>query len=569
MNLKNKVIFLLIGLGTLFILIAAGLQYNRLTKEVETSSRERAMEHIERSVEMFMVSTRRFHDAFQKAEQDEEERNEVLRDWNQTIFAVDLAVIADHGPEKPRVRLIGDEKIFGFAPLGMQENTGIESAFEREAAKRLAGGEAVVEAIEGDTFRIAVPLPSHAHAGCAGCHYSVSADGNGSVEIRDTPIDLEEKRVLGTLNAYIPMQQARAEAMSSIIRSSLTTALLVGLLVVGIMIVLIRILNTLGDEPDKLAAIAKSISGGDLRANLDESNERRGIFAAMMVMAIRLREVVSEVRQGSTSIENGTRELSSAAQMIAQRAARQASAVNEVSASVTEITNSIDRNAEHSKTTGEIARRASQAAADGGSAVQKTVDAMANITSQISVVEEIARQTNLLALNAAIEAARAGEHGRGFAVVASEVRGLAERSGRAAAEISAMSTESVSVAKNAAQLLEQIIPDIQKTAELVQEIAVSSSEQRMQATQIAHSVVELDSSGQANASASEELASTAASLLSHSQALNRVMSFFQLSAAQPSLHRLPRDVAPRTLQSPERSQTQLKTQNQSYWSNAS
>jgi methyl-accepting chemotaxis protein len=164
----------------------------------------------------------------------------------------------------------------------------------------------------------------------------------------------------------------------------------------------------------------------------------------------------------------------------------------------------------------------------GGDAVNQTVSAMKEIADKIMIIEEIARQTNLLALNAAIEAARAGEHGKGFAVVAAEVRKLAERSQIAAGEINELSTNSVDVAEKAGNTLNALVPDIRKTAELVQEISAASREQDAGAGQIAKSIQQLDSVIQQNASTSEEMASTSEELSGQSEQLAEIVSFFKV-----------------------------------------
>jgi methyl-accepting chemotaxis protein len=188
----------------------------------------------------------------------------------------------------------------------------------------------------------------------------------------------------------------------------------------------------------------------------------------------------------------------------------------------------IRQNADNAQQTEKIAVKAAQDAQGGGEAVAKTVTAMKEIAGKISIIEEIARQTNLLALNAAIEAARAGEHGKGFAVVASEVRKLAERSQEAAGEIGKLSSSSVEVAEGAGKMLEQIIPDIRRTAELVQEISAASSEQNAGADQINRAIQQLDQVIQQNASAAEEMSSTAEELSSQAQALLDNVQFFKV-----------------------------------------
>jgi methyl-accepting chemotaxis protein len=193
-----------------------------------------------------------------------------------------------------------------------------------------------------------------------------------------------------------------------------------------------------------------------------------------------------------------------------------------------EMTSNIRQNADNAQQTQQIAIKAATDAEEGGAAVLQAVTAMKNIAEKISIIEEIARQTNLLALNAAIEAARAGEHGKGFAVVAAEVRKLAERSGAAAAEISELSSSSVRVAEQAGEMLSKMVPDIKRTADLVQEIAAASEEQNSGAEQINKAIQQLDQVVQQNASASEEMASTSEELSSQAEQLQATIAFFRV-----------------------------------------
>ncbi|RAX40481.1 methyl-accepting chemotaxis protein, partial [Rhizobium tropici] len=166
-----------------------------------------------------------------------------------------------------------------------------------------------------------------------------------------------------------------------------------------------------------------------------------------------------------------------------------------------------------------------------GQAVDRAVNAMRTIAEKISIVQEIARQTDLLALNAAVEAARAGEHGRGFAVVASEVRKLAERSQAAAAEISSLSGETVTVATEAGEMLSRLVPDIRKTAELVAEISAACREQDIGASQINEAIQQLDKVTQQNAGASEEMSATSEELAAQAEELQASIAFFKVDQA--------------------------------------
>jgi len=193
----------------------------------------------------------------------------------------------------------------------------------------------------------------------------------------------------------------------------------------------------------------------------------------------------------------------------------------------------IKQTADNAGQTEKIARQSAKDAQMSGEAVVKTVKAMQTIAGKITIIQEIARQTDLLALNAAVEAARAGEHGKGFAVVASEVRKLAERSQRAATEISALSGETVGVAVQAGEMLNRLVPDIRKTADLVEEISTACREQDVGADQINVAIQQLDKVIQQNAAASEQMSATSAELSAQAEQLQQMIGFFQLERTAP------------------------------------
>jgi methyl-accepting chemotaxis protein len=286
-------------------------------------------------------------------------------------------------------------------------------------------------------------------------------------------------------------------------------------------------------------SVADRMSQGDLTMRVESqgSDETGQLLTAMGAMVAKLREIVAEVSSAADNVAGGSTELSASAESMSQGATEQAAAAEEASSSMEEMTANIKQNADNAIQTEKIAVKSSTDAREGGMAVAQTVAAMKDIAVKINIIEEIARQTNLLALNAAIEAARAGEHGKGFAVVASEVRKLAERSQQAAAGISELSSSSVQIAEKAGAMLNTMVPDIQRTAELVQEISASSREQDTGADQINKAMQQLDQVIQQNASAAEQMASTSEELSSQAEQLQSSIAFFNVGGSGNGVRR--------------------------------
>jgi methyl-accepting chemotaxis protein len=239
----------------------------------------------------------------------------------------------------------------------------------------------------------------------------------------------------------------------------------------------------------------------------------------------KLKELISFVQVASDNISAASTQMNSSSQQMSEGATEQAASAEEVSSSMEEIASSIQQNTDNALQTKKIAVKVAEDIIEGNKAVNHTVQSMKEIAERISVIGDIARQTNLLALNAAVEAARAGDYGRGFAVVASEVRKLAERSQIAALEINNLSKAGVIIAEKSGKLLEEIVPEIQKTSELVQEISLSSIEQNTGANEVNKALQQLNQVIQQNAATSEEMAASAEELASQAEQLKEVITF--------------------------------------------
>ncbi|MEN0035553.1 MAG: methyl-accepting chemotaxis protein [Cellvibrio sp.] len=291
-----------------------------------------------------------------------------------------------------------------------------------------------------------------------------------------------------------------------------------------------NLLRQLGGEPDYAAAVVARIATGDLTEQvITKQGDTSSMLAAIREMSNTLSQVLGEVRSSADALASASEEVNATAQSLAKGASVQAASVEETSASMEEMSASIMQNNENASITDGMAQKAATDAATGGNAVASTVAAMQKIADRIGVIDDIAYQTNLLALNAAIEAGRAGEHGRGFAVVASEVRKLAERSQVAAQEIGSLAGETVNKADTAGKLLQDMVPSIRKTADLVQEIAAASTEQTAGVNQINAAIGQVSQTMQQNAAAAEELSSTSEELSSQAMRLQDAVSYFTLS----------------------------------------
>ncbi|MBB4236740.1 methyl-accepting chemotaxis protein [Rhizobium esperanzae] len=293
------------------------------------------------------------------------------------------------------------------------------------------------------------------------------------------------------------------------------------------------IANTISKGLGRANTVVREVSEGDLTkmAEITSHDEIGELLGNVNTMIERLRGVVADALSAADNVSSGSQQLSASSEQVSQGATEQAASAEEASASMEQMAANIKQNADNAAQTEKIARQSAKDAEISGEAVTRAVDAMRTIAQKIGIVQEIARQTDLLALNAAVEAARAGEHGKGFAVVASEVRKLAERSQSAAAEISAMSSDTVKAAADAGDMLGRLVPDIRKTAELVSEISAACREQDIGASQINEAIQQLDKVTQQNAGASEQMSATSEELAAQAEELQASIAFFKVDTA--------------------------------------
>lgn len=287
-------------------------------------------------------------------------------------------------------------------------------------------------------------------------------------------------------------------------------------------------LNALIEAMRQITEKARLMANGDLTIELRKRSENDDMMESLNDMVVSIKRIINEFTTASDYITRASLELSASSQQLSQGASEQASATEQVSSSMEEMSANIQQNTDNAQQTEKISNAASIGIMRSSEAAMKSVATMKEIAAKISIVSEIAFQTNILALNAAVEAARAGEHGRGFAVVAAEVRKLAERSKIAADEINDLSRSGVDVTERAGQELQAIVPEIQKTSKLVQEITASSIEQNSGSNQINGALQQLNQVTQQNAASSEEIATSSEELASQAEQLLDTISFFKL-----------------------------------------
>jgi len=293
---------------------------------------------------------------------------------------------------------------------------------------------------------------------------------------------------------------------------------------------IINNLNLLINTLNEIILKARLVAEGDLMVDMKKRSEKDELLQSLTDMIQSTANIISEFSLAANNVSVSSEQMSSSSKQMSQGASEQASSAEEVSSSMEEMVANIQQTTENARQTEKIALDAVDGINKVNNASDQTLTFMREIADKVSIIGEIARQTNILALNAAVEAARAGEHGKGFAVVAAEVRKLAERSQVSAVEIEKLTKNSVKATEESSKLLAAIVPEIGKTAKLVQEIAAASIEQNSGADQVNNAIQQLNQVTQQNAAVSEEMATSSEELASQAQRLMEMISFFMIKA---------------------------------------
>jgi len=316
--------------------------------------------------------------------------------------------------------------------------------------------------------------------------------------------------------------------LRSISRALIIFTMLVSLIIIILLIRnLTKIYKNIGTSPDKIEEISDKIAAGNLQGYIEPANTK-GVYRSIIEMNNHLVKIIQEIINSSNTIAFSSEEMKANAEQVSQGASEQAASTEEVSATMEEITANIERSKDIALTTESTVKKTAEGIKLSNKTMLETIEAMQKIADKVKIINDIAFQTNILAINAAVEASNAGEAGKGFSVVAREVGVLAENSKQAAIEIEDLSAASVQKALEAGEILEKILPEIEKTVTLITEVVGANMEQFAGAKQINMSIQQLNDITQLNAAASEEISASIMELAQQTERLKEIASYFKI-----------------------------------------
>jgi methyl-accepting chemotaxis protein len=451
-----------------------------------------------------------------------------------------LADASDHGNSEVVAKRVGEYER-NSAEIDKHWRAYLATLLTEEEKVRIAKVEAAYKPLQDEGFGAA------ATALRAGNFESARA----AMKSKVSPLNPAYVQAMESL-ITLQIDVAAEEFHGAVLTADRTRNLMLGAGVAALLLSLVvaagitrSLVRRLGAEPATLAAVADRIAGGDLGAQGLPQAQAGSVLAAMLTMRAALAQVVGTVRSGVDQVATASAQIAQGNGDLSARTEQQAASLQETASSMEQLTGSVRSSADNARQANQLAQGASAVAQRGGEVVGQVVATMSEIEQAsrriseiIGVIDGIAFQTNILALNAAVEAARAGEQGRGFAVVASEVRSLAQRSSDAARQIRTLIGDSVArvesgsnLVRDAGQTMDQIVAQVQRVGDLINEITAAVSEQTQGIEQVGVAVQQIDRTTQQNAALVEESAAAASSLRSQASKLAEAVSAFRIDAA--------------------------------------
>lgn len=341
-------------------------------------------------------------------------------------------------------------------------------------------------------------------------------------------------RLLKDLDQLITLQSDKMETAREQMNTSFARfpriVVIISIVMMGVMLLAGYITSRSITRPVKKGVeFARAIESGDLtaRVNIRQNDEIGELAQSLENMAQKLNEMVSRITISAEHLTLTSKEINSKTNELSSGASHQANSSQEVASSMEQMSSNIQQNSDNSKATEKISKDTAEKSEQIGQAANDSLHSIRNIAEKVTIISDIAYQTNILALNAAVEAARAGEYGKGFSVVASEVKKLAERSRLAAEEIQEYTDTGVSTTEKAQQMISNVMPEIEKTSRLVQEISAASNEQNEGADQVNQALQSLNQVTQGNLELFQGLRNDAGNLSEQADVLKDITGFFR------------------------------------------